>query len=247
MTSTTLETPGTRRRSVPGVNDSIEILRGCGWLAGLPDDALRALAGMASTRRYPAGASLLREGQPCPGVFVLGTGSVRIERTAASGKTHLLELVRAGGSFAEVAVLRGIPCPASAVAAENVVCALLPRERFRARLDADHALCLALLQSVTGWARGLVKLLDDLTLRDATGRVASRLLALHVRAGGEPFALPLRRKDLASQLNLTSETFSRIMRRLLDDGVIAEDASRRIRVPDADRLAALAAGDTEPR
>ncbi len=92
---------------------------------------------------------------------------------------------------------------------------------------------------MAGWVHHIVDLLEDVVLRDAAGRVSRHLLALADDQG--LVRLPGARKMLASQLNLTPETLSRMLRRLVEDGCIASDREA-IEVVDRERLEGVAAG-----
>lgn len=218
------------------------VIRRCGFFRGLAESELSALAEMAQMVRFERGTIIFREGDPCPGIFAVGAGAVRVYRTSPGGKEHLLHLAEEGMTFAEVAAIGRFPCPATAQAVEDVVCALLPRDDFLRRLEEDHALCLQLLRGLAGWVHNLVGLMEDIVLRDAAGRLARHLLRHDAEASGDDFALPMRKKDLASHLNLTSETLSRTLRRLDDRGIIDSSADGRIRVLDRQQLERVAEG-----
>jgi CRP/FNR family transcriptional regulator len=117
----------------------------------------------------------------------------------------------------------------------------LPQERFRQTLAEDHELCFGVMTSLTIWVRRMVMMVEDITLRDAAGRLA-RFLLDAPRTDDGTVKIPGLKRHVASQLNLTSETFSRTLRRLIDAGLIAEVDSVRVRLVHPKKLRQVAEG-----
>ena len=134
--------------------------------------------------------------------------------------------------------------PASAEALKKTLCALLPQERFRQALAEDQQLCLDMMTGIALWARRLVGLIEDIALRDAAGRLARYLLELaQSRSTADGVVkLPGLKRHVASHLNLTGETFSRTLRRLIDAGLIAEIDAGRLRLLHPKKLRQVADG-----
>ena len=197
------------------------------------------LKGMARLMSFEKGRQIFRQGQACPGVFVVGSGLVRVYKMSPSGKEHVLHLVGPGGTFAEVAAIGGFACPAYAEAIEDTTCAVLPTGEFGKLLKEDAELARGLLIGMAGWVKHMVGMLEDIALRDAAGRVARYLLSV---AKGERAELPSLKRHLASHLNLTSETLSRTLRKLADEGMIEDDGDV-IVLTDVDRLREVAEGE----
>jgi CRP/FNR family transcriptional regulator len=221
--------------------DAAAILDACRLFDGVTQANREQLLEMAICRRYEAGTVLFRQGQDCPGVFVVGVGMIRVFQVGPNGKQHVLHLVSPGSTFAEAAAIGGYVCPAWAEAVEDSVCMLLPREPFHVALRRNHVLCLELLGSFAVWVRHFVELVEDISLRDAVGRVA-RYLLQNAEPHTTAVRMPPLKKDLASHLNLTAETLSRTLRRLTDAGLIAHPAGRTLQIQDRTRLEAAAEG-----
>lgn len=218
-----------------------EILRECRLFATVREPSFARLLGMARLRRFPKGEVIFREGQPCPGVYVVGSGLIRVFRIAPNGKEHVLHMVGPGNTFAEVAAIGNFDCPASAQAVAASACVLLPMDAFRQALEEDHPLCLEMMTGMTLWVRHLVNLMEDVVLRDAAGRLARYLLESEADEEGA-IELPALKRHVASHLNLTSETFSRTLSRLIEAQLVVELEGNRIQLLDCQRLRQLAEG-----
>ena len=93
------------------------------------------------------------------------------------------------------------------------------------------------------WVRHLTGLLEDIALRDASGRVARHLLQAGQDARGRDagrgagiIGLAGLKKHIASHLNLTSETFSRV---LADGGLVELVDEKHLRIVDRKELESL--------
>ncbi len=203
--------------------------------------SLNRLVSMAKLKHYPKGTIVFCQDDPCPGVFVVGSGNIRIFKTSPSGKEHVLHFVDPGKTFAEVAAIGGFPCPAYAEAIKESTCVLLPTESFMKALHEDHALCLQIMSSLAFWVRHLVDLMEDIVLRDAAGRLARHMLET-CGSNRDIFALTSLKKDLASHLNLTSETLSRTLGRLAKAGLIEQINSGHFHILNRGDLKRLADG-----
>lgn len=218
-----------------------EILHSCRFFAEVQDRAFERLLRIARIVQFKAGEQIFRENQDCPGVYVVGSGLVRVFKSGSSGKEHTLHMVGPGDTFAEVAAIGGFRLPANAEAVADTRCVLLPRDLFRRALEEDHQLCLQMITSFSYWVQHLVGLMGDVVLRDAVSRLARFLLNSEADMAGT-VELPSLKRHLASHLNLTSETFSRTLRRLIEAGVIAETEGSHVRIVNREKLRLIAEG-----
>jgi len=219
----------------------VDILHDCNLFSQVDARGFQRLVTIARLVKFPKGRVIFRDGEPCPGAYVVGSGLVRVYKTGAGGKEHVLHIIGPGDTFAEVAAVGGFDSPANAEAIAPTTCALLPGDLFRKALQEDHSLCLGMLAGLTFWVRRLVGLMEDVVLRDAAGRVARFLLEAETDET-DAITLPGLKRHVASHLNLTGETFSRILRRLVEAGLIAELGGNRIRLVDPEKLALTAKG-----
>jgi CRP/FNR family transcriptional regulator len=88
---------------------------------------------------------------------------------------------------------------------------------------------------MTLWVRHLVSLMEDVVLRDAAGRMVRFLLESEPGDDGT-IELPTLKRHLASHLNLTSETFSRVLGRFIETGLVVELDGNRLQLLDRQRL-----------
>ena len=134
-------------------------------LSRLGSRQVERLAGLAVTREYRPGSTIVREGDTSMSLYVVLSGRVRVERE--SGRVQVAEL-GPGGAFGEMGLIEDMPRSATVVAVEPTECALLAKWDFQNELREDPDIALALLPVLTERIRGL-----DARLADAESRAAS--------------------------------------------------------------------------
>jgi serine/threonine protein kinase len=83
-------------------SEKFTALRGSSVLAALTDAELWELSRSGQWRRTPSNAALLSEGEPGDSLFVLGRGEAKV-----TYQGRLLDVLRAGAAFGEMAFIRG--------------------------------------------------------------------------------------------------------------------------------------------
>jgi CRP/FNR family transcriptional regulator len=227
-------------------SDIESLLRRCELFASAAGQSLQRLAGTAQPASFASGQQVLQQNEPCPGLYIVETGFVREFKKRADDKQHTLQLVGPAGALGTMAAIGDFLSPASAEAVAETQAYLFSGPSFRAALSHDHELCRAVLSGVTIQSRHLVNLIEDVVLRDAVGRLAHYLLELPAGPDGVS-QLPTLKRYVASHLNITCETFSRTMRRLVQSGMISQPSLEEVRILDRDRLMLLAAGNCRER
>ena len=201
----------------------VNALRACQLFSGLPKDDLEAIAAFLVTRRLAKGDYLFHETDTALGFYVMQTGSVNVHRVSALGKEQVIAIFRAGQSFAEAALAGEKGYPADARAIEPSTVLLVPKIDFLELLRRRPELALRMIGSMSQHLRGLVGLLDDLTLKDVETRLANWLLKRCPRPLTPATAivqLDRTKRVLAGELGTTSETLSRTLAKFRDQQLV---------------------------
>jgi CRP/FNR family transcriptional regulator, dissimilatory nitrate respiration regulator len=193
-----------------------------------------------------AGEVLFREGDKCEGFYLVLSGSVRVFKLSPDGRERILHIARAGQSFAEAAMFGPGVYPAFAEATEDSRLILVRREPFLLMLSRQPETCLRVFESLSRWLRRLLDQLESETFLNARAKLANFLLRearrLSPNARTCRFELTQPKKDVASQLGMAAETFSRALADLEDRSMI-QVSGRQIDVRDTDALEDLLLGD----
>jgi CRP/FNR family transcriptional regulator len=208
---------------------------------GLSREHLEKLAMIVVEQVFRKGQSIFTEGDDGAGFYVPVSGRVKVFKLSADGKEQILHILGPGEPFGEVAVFTGKPFPAHAEALEQSRVFFFPRESLVALIEREPSLALNMLAMLSQRLRRFAALIDDLSLKEVPGRLASYLLYLSDREG-EQLVLDISKGQLASLLGTIPETLSRILARMTREGLIRSDGSRRIRILDRTALDEISSG-----
>lgn len=171
-------------------------------------------------RRFAPGEMLFWEGEACAGIFLLVQGSVKIFRTAPSGREVMLAIESAPATVAELPLFDGGPYPASVRVVEPVVALFINKSDFQQVCRQFPDVALKVLAVVGQRLRHLVGLVEAVTFGSVTQRLARLLLDASKMADSETFELPVTHQELASRLGTVREVVSRNLARFRAAGLI---------------------------
>ncbi|MFB3815169.1 MAG: Crp/Fnr family transcriptional regulator [Terriglobales bacterium] len=207
--------------------------------ADLTDAELAYLAQRAVPRRFAAGEMIFSEGDPCPGLYVIESGFVKIFKSSPAGREQVLAIDGPGHSIAELPVFDGGSYPASAQAVHDTTLLFVSKQDFNSLCLEHPKVALKVLRVVGRRLRGLVAIIEELSFTTVRSRLASLLLRL-ARNGkqtsqGVEFMLPASNQELAAQIGTVRELVSRNLSRLQTAGIIRIEG-RTVVVPDLKAL-----------
>jgi CRP-like cAMP-binding protein len=222
----------------------IDSLARCPLFASVPRPALATLARQMRVRRFARNEVIFHQGDQGDALYVITVGSVKILLPSAEGEEAIIATLRPGDFFGELALVDREPRSATAKALEPVETWQLPRDGFRALLDADVGLRDALLTALSGELRRLTGHVEELHFLDLAGRLALRLVRLAEEAkpsGGSPITLdwPYTQSDLAGMIGGTRQSVNKLLGALEADGLVRIERDMLV-ITDLDRLAARA-------
>jgi len=203
---------------------TIELVRSVPYFAHLDQTALRAIAQGATSRQYSKGEILFLEGDPCAGLCIVEKGRVKLYKVSREGREQVVKLQSPGEFFNEVAVFDGGPNPVSAMAALESTLWIIDRDTMLDLLTRHPAIAVGIIENLAAHARHLLSLVEDLSLRTVSSRVAKLLVS---EAVGDDQAPPrMTQQEMAAQLGTVREMVSRVLHSFEEEGLVRFDRHR---------------------
>jgi CRP-like cAMP-binding protein len=220
----------------------VDLLRLSPYFRSVPPERLRELAARLRERRYRGGELILQKGESCPGLCFVLSGRVKTLTTSAEGREQVLKVFGPGRTFADVPVFDGEALPADALAQTDVTLAVIPRQELFEVLRRHPEAALDVVRLFATRLRAYKQVVEDLSLRDVTARVARLLLD---RARGRPTlvedaadsTLRYTHAELAAMVGSVREVVQRALKTLERAGLV-ELARGRITIVDPEALRA---------
>ena len=215
--------------------------------SALSDVQLAALVAATHEVRADKGKLLFQRGTPCEGMYLVVFGVVKLAVSGVQGVEKIVELVRAGESFGEAVMFLNRPFPIMAQTLEDSLPLYVEAAAIDNLLAQDPKFARRLLAGLSVRLHALVRDVESYSSQNAAQRVIGYLLQSVSTEHGESegdiathattVSLPVNKNLIASRLNLTPETLSRVLHHFVADGLI-EVNGREIVIHDTRRLAA---------
>lgn len=198
----------------------VEVLRHIPLFAQLEPEDLAQVASMTQERSYERGDLIVLEGDLGGALHYVHSGLVKIFKMSPSGKEQVLRLIAAGYTFNDVPALDGGPNPASAAAMERSIVYIVRRAELRTLIMTRPEVAEAVVRTLTSALRHLVMLVEDLSLRHVTARVAKMLLDQEGASQQAHRAYHLTQQEMAALAGTAREVVGRSLKELEAAGAI---------------------------
>jgi CRP/FNR family transcriptional regulator, dissimilatory nitrate respiration regulator len=202
-----------------------------------------ALAALARTRTVAAGAMVFQRGDTATALVLAHSGDVALGYCGADGVFRIERPVRGPAWLDQSAAWLQEHHAMDARASSETLVIELPVDAVQAQLAQHPGLARQLVTSLAREVQSLSMNTHELMHKDAPARFAAWLVQRLDSVGDSQGLLRLgeRKRDIASQLAVTPETLSRLMRSLTHQGLISV-AGYSVQVLDAAALRRVAAG-----
>lgn len=194
--------------------------------SGLDEAQLEQVLKNMQVKSLGNGERLFSKGDATDHFFWLRSGLLKLYRLSPNGEEKVIEVIRAGQTFAEAILFSGrlshYPVNAEMIEAGEVWC--FCSNDFRAVLGDSVETCFKLLGSLSQRLHKHVNEIDRLTLQTAADRVINYLLQ-HKPEDSNEVQLLTSKQTLASQLSVKPETLSRTLKKLTQEGLITANGN----------------------
>jgi len=219
----------------------MEILRQNILFSSLSDAQYLHIVESAKRVNLTESEVLFRQQTKADYFYLLETGDIKLYRLAPNGSEKVIELIRAGQTFAEaVMFMHGNFYPVNAQALSKSQLIRIDMEVYRDLLEHSPETSLKILGYMSQRLHGLIQEIEQVSLQNAKIRMIQFLLSELPSGESTPYIIQWNtpKTVLASRLSIRPETFSRILQQLSQEGLIAVD-KKSIEILNIEQLKAL--------
>lgn len=201
-----------------------QLLRRHHLFSALSDMELEKLMAGSRVISVGKGEFLFQQNEEARHFYFVVSGCIKLFRTLPDGTEKIIELVATNQTFAEALMFASQTFyPVSSQAVEPAELFSFSNLDYVALLKSNPNLSMVLMADLSRRLRMRLNEIEVLSLKNSTHRVVRYLITQFVGSDAEypHFELPVAKRLIAGQLAIQPETFSRIIHRLKEEGIIA--------------------------
>jgi len=203
----------------------------------LTPEQVAGIVGSSREQHFDKGELLFQKGDPAQGFYVVIQGQIKLAFPSVHGNDKVVEILGPGQSFGEALMFMDRAYPVFAEAVTDAVLLQIPRRPIHDLLSGDAKFARAMLAGLAKRLHSLVQDVESYSVRSSAQRLIGYLLRQcdDVESGPVELELPTTKSVIASRLNVTPETLSRVFHELKECGLI-EIRGRHVTIHDVARL-----------
>ncbi len=193
----------------------------------LSDEEIKELEPYLVKAAYKKKEDIFFEGSPPEWFYIVSRGKVKITKISNEGKEIILEIISPTDIFGGVAVIRGFPYPANAVAMEDTEVIKISRKSLMRLVDRFPNLMYCIALQLGDRMKSSYESLKNIALERVEARIAALLLKLAGKVGVETrnglmIDMRLTKQDVADMVGTTVETSIRTFSKFKKEGLVSD-------------------------
>jgi len=182
--------------------------------------------------------TLFWQGEEAKHFYFVISGSIKLYRLPPDGSEKIIEVLRHNQTFAEAIMFmntRKYVVSAQAIQPTELFC--FRNQDYLDLIKSNSELAFAVLGTMSQRLHKRITEIEMLSLKNAAHRVVRYLLTEAYESGQDDptFEISMTKRLVAAQLSIQPETFSRIIHKLNDEGIIRLDG-KSVTVLDKEKL-----------
>lgn len=199
------------------MNEIEKSLKSVFLFAALDDLDIKKLSSITKLQKYNKANALFYEGEPSEKLHILVEGIVKTYKTDMKNNEIVLHYFQPISVIAEMANFNHAPFPATSEFETDGAALKIDYAAFEREFLKNPHVSFGIIKSLTGKIKNLENIITRQLTLDATSRVAKFIYE------NEEEYRDAKRYKIASILNLTPETLSRIFKKLKQSNLISDD------------------------
>jgi CRP/FNR family cyclic AMP-dependent transcriptional regulator len=180
----------------------------------LDPDAFDQLCRYAKHTTLKRGATIFSKGDPGNSLVAVISGTVKISVSSAGGRSAILNLIGAGETFGEIAVLDGQDRTADATANTDCELFVIDRREFLPFVRSHPALAMKFIELLCTRIRWTSDQVEQVILQNLPGRLASALIRLTEKHKLTPQgrSIAITQQEISEMVGMTRESINKQLR-----------------------------------
>lgn len=210
-----------------------DILKGIKFFSSFDEEQVDELEKISKIKKLEPGEILFYEDDPSINIYFLNRGFLRILKNQAALKQVHIHTMGPGNFIAEITIFQTMNYPATTEALQECEILVINKQQFVEKFFNDVSLLQEMLRSLSMKVNYLIKAIERETVITKDLKIAKFILDHSSNIG------KIKNKDIAFELNTTSETVSRILKKFQINGLL--ESTSPIKIKDIDGIRLLCA------
>jgi CRP/FNR family transcriptional regulator, dissimilatory nitrate respiration regulator len=174
--------------------------------------------------RYPNGAIIMQEGDPCASIGFVLTGLLAVQQISRGGEIIRIQTLKRGDSFGDALIFNPRPAYLYTLTSVRETSVLfVPFAQIRALIDKSPAFSRNYILYLSQRVQAFQRKIRILSQRDVRSRLILFLAGEAEKQGSTAFSLKRTRAEIAELIGVARPSVPRELRRMEEDGLLATD------------------------